>query len=106
MITKYQEILALMLHSLSLICECLVYYINKNLNIKFLCIYDIAQHLLKIFRILIFGYEFIGTPKWICILHSFFNHFTHDGSIIMSCLYLFSILYLYILLFEIKKKKI
>jgi len=99
MITIIQKISSLILHILSFICECLVLYINKNSHIKLLCIYDIAQHLLKIIRIVIFGYEFIGSPLWICILYSFTYHFTHNGSLIISCMYINIYIYIFFFFF-------
>jgi len=101
MITIIQKISSLILHILSFICECLVLYINKNSHIKLLCIYDIAQHLLKIIRIVIFGYEFIGSPLWICILYSFTYHFTHNGSLIISCMYINIYIYIFFFFFLI-----
>jgi len=93
---KFQEIVLLIIHILSFISEGLLYYINKNSTIKLLCIFDIIQHLLKIFRILIFGYLFDKSSLCICIIHSFINNFTNNGSLVMSCLYIFFYLYIYI----------
>jgi len=93
MVSKLQEIISLMLNLLSFICECLLYCINNNSHIKLLCLYDLVHHLVKVIRIIIFGYELVGSPLWFCLSFSFINHFTHNGSLIMSCMYI-SILYI------------
>jgi len=99
MITKNQEIAALLVHILSLMGDCLTTYFNNNMNIKFLSIMDIGQHLTKIIRIIIFGFGLEHSPAWFCYLHSFLNHFTHNSALTLSCLYVF-IIYIYMKLFN------
>lgn len=91
MITKNQEIAALLVHILSLMGDCLTTYFNNNMNIKFLSIMDIGQHLTKIIRIIIFGFGLEHSPAWFCYLHSFLNHFTHNSALTLSCFVIFNL---------------
>eukprot|EP00833_Pecoramyces_ruminatium_P000523 jgi/Orpsp1_1/1174555/evm.model.c7180000050553.1 len=85
MISKFQENSALIVHILSFCCDIFTSYFNNNMNIKVVSIFDMGQHLTKIVRIFLYGFECKGSPPWFCYLHSFLNHFTHNSSLTIAC---------------------
>eukprot|EP00833_Pecoramyces_ruminatium_P008520 jgi/Orpsp1_1/1182552/evm.model.c7180000081738.1 len=91
MISKYQEIGALAVHIASFVGDLLTAYFNNNMNIKVLSLMDIGQHITKIIRILMYGFALEGSPAWFCYLHSFFNHFTHNCALTLSCFVIFNL---------------
>jgi len=85
MITKTQETIALIEHICSLFSTWITMYFNNNTNIKFLAFMDMLQHLIKIIRIYVYSFELVGAPTWFCNVHAFFNYFSHNSVITLSC---------------------
>jgi len=86
MISKAKEIIAFIEHILSLIGTIVTIYINKNSNIQFLAFMNMWQHIIKIIRIMIYGFELLNAPVWFCNLHAFFNYFSNNAVILIVCL--------------------
>ncbi|ORX83935.1 hypothetical protein BCR32DRAFT_291683 [Anaeromyces robustus] len=91
MISKNLEITALIVHILSFLGDTATIYFNNNIEVKFLCILNGCQHLLKIYRILVYGFALLNAPNWFCYLHGIINAFTNEASITTSCLIVFTL---------------
>ncbi|ORX78097.1 hypothetical protein BCR32DRAFT_270259 [Anaeromyces robustus] len=91
MITKTQETIALVEHIIAFFCDLATVFFNNNTNIKFLCFIDIGQHIIKIIRIVIYGFALISSPPWFCYFHFFVNHFTHNSFISLACIVIFNL---------------
>ncbi|ORX48153.1 hypothetical protein BCR36DRAFT_329773 [Piromyces finnis] len=79
-------------HTLSLVGVILTLYFNSNPEIIFLCSVNMCQHLLKIIRLVVYGFE-IKKPvnPLICYIHSFCNNFTLNISLTAACLLIFTL---------------
>eukprot|EP00833_Pecoramyces_ruminatium_P004103 jgi/Orpsp1_1/1178135/evm.model.c7180000064182.1 len=72
------EIIAIIIHNLSLISLALIIYLthNKNRLITYFAIANIGQHLSKLFRLVIFDFKMTNSPLWSCYFHAFTNFLT------------------------------
>eukprot|EP00833_Pecoramyces_ruminatium_P016084 jgi/Orpsp1_1/1190116/evm.model.d7180000076667.1 len=93
MVNPLHEKIVLGEHSVSLISLFFSYYFNDNSNIKCLALVDMLQHIIKIVRILCFGFQldYGKTPYIFCIIHSFINDFTRNGVVTFSCFIIISL---------------
>eukprot|EP00833_Pecoramyces_ruminatium_P004923 jgi/Orpsp1_1/1178955/evm.model.c7180000067370.1 len=91
MISKAKEYIALAEHILSLIGIILTIIINKNSDVQFLAFMNMWEHLTKIIRILVYGFELINAPVWFCNLHSFLNHFSCNAVFLAASFLIFNL---------------
>jgi len=89
MITVFQEFSALFLHFLSLVGDLATMYINNNNEVVLLSIVNAIQHIVKILRIISYGFLMVNSPSWFCYFHSFINSYTNNTTITLSCLIIF-----------------
>ncbi|KAL6628306.1 hypothetical protein U3516DRAFT_521629, partial [Neocallimastix sp. 'constans'] len=91
MITTTQETTALIEHFLSLFSTWITMYFNNNTNIQVLAFMDMLQHVIKIIRIYVYNFELEDAPTWFCNVHAFFNYFSHNCVISLSCVIIFNL---------------
>lgn len=72
------EIIAIILHFISIICLLLVIYLTFHGNglVSLFSIANMGQHLSKLFRLIFFGFEMAAAPLWACYVHAFTNFLT------------------------------
>ncbi|ORX82477.1 hypothetical protein BCR32DRAFT_292634 [Anaeromyces robustus] len=91
MITKTQETIALVEHIIAFFCDLCTIFFTNNTNIQMLCVFDISQHIIKVARIIIYGFALINSPPWFCYLHYFVNCFSHNITHITACILIFNL---------------
>jgi len=95
--TATQENIALAEHIVSFISLIVAYIFNENSNIKCIVFINMLQHIIKIIRIIFFGFDldYSKTNIWFCIIHSFINDFSRNAVVTFSCVLIFSLYYAY-----------
>ncbi|ORX77604.1 hypothetical protein BCR32DRAFT_270570 [Anaeromyces robustus] len=77
-VTTFPEVVAIIIHILSVICDALVIYLtlHRNQLVSLFAFANIGQHLSKLFRLVIFGFSMTNSPTWSCFVHAITNFLT------------------------------